>query len=124
REGVPGAGGLHDVVGASEEPEPGALAPVAGVLLAQHGIGGERIGVDGRRVEVEWLHRAPCNCLDCFGYHHGMADESKAESAEQELIARYFKPLATHPGAFGLVDDAAAIAPPAGLRLRRKARGG
>src|SRR5262249_59456608 len=32
-------------------------------------------------------------------------------------IARYFKPLATHPGAFGLTDDAAAIAPPAGCDL-------
>ena len=35
-------------------------------------------------------------------------------SAEDRLIARYFKPLAKHPGAFGLADDAAAIAPPAG----------
>jgi thiamine-monophosphate kinase len=52
-----------------------------------------------------------------------MADESKAESAEQELIARYFKPLATHPGAFGLVDDAAAIAPPAGCDLVLKTDG-
>jgi thiamine-monophosphate kinase len=33
-------------------------------------------------------------------------------SAEDRLIARYFAPLATHPGAFGLTDDAAAIAPP------------
>ena len=38
-----------------------------------------------------------------------MADEP---SAEDRLIARYFAPLATHPGAFGLTDDAAAIAPP------------
>jgi thiamine-monophosphate kinase len=30
-------------------------------------------------------------------------------SGEDELIARYFKPLATDPGAFGLVDDAAVI---------------
>lgn len=30
-------------------------------------------------------------------------------SAEDSLIARYFKPLATHPGAFGLVDDAAVL---------------
>ena len=52
-----------------------------------------------------------------------MADGSKAESAEQELIARYFKPLATHPGAFGLVDDAAAIAPPAGCDLVLKTDG-
>lgn len=30
-------------------------------------------------------------------------------SAEDTLIARYFKPLATDPGAFGLVDDAAIL---------------
>lgn len=33
-------------------------------------------------------------------------------SAEQRLIARYFRPLATHPGALGLADDAASLAPP------------
>lgn len=33
------------------------------------------------------------------------------ESAEERLIGRYFRPLATHPGAFGLTDDAAAITP-------------
>jgi thiamine-monophosphate kinase len=38
-------------------------------------------------------------------------------SAEQRLIARYFRPLASHPGAFGLADDAAAISPPAGYDL-------
>src|ERR1700704_1238143 len=30
-------------------------------------------------------------------------------SAEDSLIARYFKPLATDPGAFDLVDDAAIL---------------
>ena len=40
--------------------------------------------------------------------------QDDAESAEERLIARYFRPLATHPGAFGLGDDAAALAPPAG----------
>ncbi|MGY3420744.1 thiamine monophosphate kinase [Bradyrhizobium sp. F1.13.4] len=30
-------------------------------------------------------------------------------SAEDSLIARYFKPLATDPGALGLVDDAAIL---------------
>ena len=39
------------------------------------------------------------------------------QSAEDRLIARYFKPLAKHRGAFGLQDDAAAIAPPAGCDL-------
>jgi thiamine-monophosphate kinase len=38
-------------------------------------------------------------------------------SAEDRLIARYFAPLATHPGAFGLADDAAVIAPPPGRDL-------
>ena len=39
---------------------------------------------------------------------------SSQESAEDRLIARYFRPLAKHPGALGLVDDAAVIAPPPG----------
>jgi thiamine-monophosphate kinase len=40
---------------------------------------------------------------------------SKAdESAEERLIARYFRPLATVPGALGLADDAAVIEPPPG----------
>jgi len=39
------------------------------------------------------------------------------ESAEDRLIARYFRPLAVAPGAFGLVDDAAALTPPAGCDL-------
>ncbi len=44
-------------------------------------------------------------------------------SAEQRLIARYFRPLATSPGAFGLADDAAIIAPPAGCDLVLKTDG-
>jgi thiamine-monophosphate kinase len=38
-------------------------------------------------------------------------------SAEDRLIATYFRPIATHPGALGLADDAAAIAPPPGCDL-------
>jgi thiamine-monophosphate kinase len=38
-------------------------------------------------------------------------------SAEERLIARYFRPLATSPGAFGLGDDAAALTPPPGCDL-------
>jgi thiamine-monophosphate kinase len=34
-------------------------------------------------------------------------------SAEDRLIARYFRPLATDPGAFGLCDDAAVLSVPA-----------
>ncbi len=46
-----------------------------------------------------------------------MTKKQTVTSGEERLIARYFRPLATHPGAFGLVDDAAAIAPPAGCDL-------
>jgi thiamine-monophosphate kinase len=38
-------------------------------------------------------------------------------SAEQRLIARYFRPLATLPGAFGLGDVAAVLTPPPGCDL-------
>jgi thiamine-monophosphate kinase len=38
-------------------------------------------------------------------------------SAEDHMIARFFAPLATHPGALGLTDDCAVIAPPDGCDL-------
>ena len=38
-------------------------------------------------------------------------------SAEDRLIARFFGPIATHPGALGLSDDAAFIKPPSGCDL-------
>ena len=38
-----------------------------------------------------------------------MTDRQQAPSGEDSLIARYFRPLATDPGAFGLVDDAAIL---------------
>jgi len=38
-------------------------------------------------------------------------------SAEDRLIARFFKPLATHPGALNLSDDAAFLTPPPGCDL-------
>jgi thiamine-monophosphate kinase len=48
-----------------------------------------------------------------------MAQEPPADepSAEDRLIVRYFAPLATSPGALGLTDDAAVIAPPPGCDL-------
>jgi len=46
-----------------------------------------------------------------------------AGSAEDRLIARYFKPLARHPGTFGFSDDASAITPPAGHDLVPKTDG-
>ncbi len=42
---------------------------------------------------------------------------TKAESGEDLLIGRYFKPIARHPGALGLLDDAARLVPPAGHEL-------
>src|SRR3981189_3502367 len=38
-----------------------------------------------------------------------MPDRSNNPSGEDSLIARYFKPLATDPGAFNLGDDAAIL---------------
>jgi thiamine-monophosphate kinase len=59
---------------------------------------------------------------------HGDAPEPAAgapagASAEDRLIATYFRPIATHPGAFGLADDAAAVAPPPGCDLVLKTDG-
>jgi len=43
---------------------------------------------------------------------------SKREgSGEDRLIARHFRPLAKHPGALGLADDAAVLTPPPGCDL-------
>src|SRR5882757_252962 len=38
-----------------------------------------------------------------------MTDRQSNLSGEDSLIARYFRPLATDPGAFGLLDDAAIL---------------
>jgi thiamine-monophosphate kinase len=38
-----------------------------------------------------------------------MTDSNKPASGEDSLIARYFRPVATDPGAFGLGDDAAIL---------------
>lgn len=45
------------------------------------------------------------------------SDQQSAESAEERLIARYFRPLAKHPGALELADDAAILTPPPGCDL-------
>jgi thiamine-monophosphate kinase len=52
-----------------------------------------------------------------------MPKQRAAGSAEDRLIARYFRPLAKHPGAFALLDDAAVIAPPAGCDIVLKTDG-
>src|SRR5271166_77617 len=62
------------------------------------------------------------------GYHARPGDammpgERAAESGEDRLIARYFKPLAKHPGALALLDDAAVLDPPAGCDLVLKTDG-
>jgi thiamine-monophosphate kinase len=51
------------------------------------------------------------------------AMSSSTESAEDRLIARYFRPLATAPGALGLADDAAVLTPPPGCDLVLKTDG-
>jgi thiamine-monophosphate kinase len=43
--------------------------------------------------------------------------EPEPQSGEDRLIARYFRPLATHPGALALSDDAATFTPPAGADM-------
>jgi thiamine-monophosphate kinase len=43
--------------------------------------------------------------------------KSPVESGEERLIANYFRPLARHPGALGLNDDAAVLTPPQGCDL-------
>ncbi len=48
-------------------------------------------------------------------------DADQQGSAEDLLIARYFRPLARDPGAFALTDDAAVLSPPAGCDLVLKA---
>jgi len=41
----------------------------------------------------------------------------RTPSGEDEIIARYFRPLAKHPAALGLIDDCAALTPAAGSDL-------
>jgi thiamine-monophosphate kinase len=43
--------------------------------------------------------------------------EPEPQSGEDRLIARFFRPLATHPGALALIDDAATFMPPAGADI-------
>jgi thiamine-monophosphate kinase len=50
------------------------------------------------------------------GYRPRMT-EKPDESGEDRLITRYFLPLARHPAALGLIDDAAALTPPPGCDL-------
>ena len=40
-----------------------------------------------------------------------------AQSGEERIIGRFFRPLAKHPGALGFADDAALLVPPAGHEL-------
>jgi thiamine-monophosphate kinase len=43
--------------------------------------------------------------------------DEKKQSGEDRLVARFFRPLARHPGALGLLDDAATLTPPDGCDL-------
>lgn len=46
-----------------------------------------------------------------------MSKGASEGSGEDRLIARHFRPLAKHPGALGLADDAAVLTPPPGCDL-------
>jgi len=46
-----------------------------------------------------------------------MTRRAAGQSGEDEIIARYFRPLAKHPAAYGLIDDCAALPVPAGSDL-------
>jgi thiamine-monophosphate kinase len=46
-----------------------------------------------------------------------MKTPRSAATGEERLIARHFRPLATHPGALGLIDDAAVLSVPAASEL-------
>ena len=46
-----------------------------------------------------------------------MNEKRQAPSGEERLIGRLFRPIAKHPGALGLMDDAARITPSAGHDL-------
>src|SRR4051812_11210452 len=62
----------------------------------------------------------PASCARASSKRRGdvMAKRRKPqESGEDRLISRYFKPLARHPGALGLTDDAAVLGAPAGHQL-------
>ena len=53
----------------------------------------------------------------------GEDDFANEPSGEERLIGRYFRPLATTPGAFALGDDAAVLTPPPGCDLVLSADG-
>ncbi|MCC6947550.1 MAG: thiamine-phosphate kinase [Bradyrhizobiaceae bacterium] len=46
-----------------------------------------------------------------------MSSRQDGRSGEDRLIDRFFRPIAKHPGALGLVDDAAFLTPPEGSDL-------
>jgi thiamine-monophosphate kinase len=46
-----------------------------------------------------------------------MTRRAAGQTGEDEIIARYFRPLAKHPAAFGLIDDCAALPVPPGSDL-------
>src|SRR6516162_5859600 len=70
-EGFPIARRLHDVVVAGEDPELAAVAPVAGILLAQDFVVRKGIGIDFRRIEIECFHHAAREILLSFGFGQG-----------------------------------------------------
>src|SRR5262245_54690232 len=65
------------------------------------------------------ISRAAQCGLQCYVVATGEENMRRAvnQSGEDEIIARYFRPLAKHPAALGLIDDCAALTPPPGSDL-------
>ena len=75
----------------------------------------EYVDVTHAFVEKEkvWAWSTPCSTRSraSSAPTSSRVASGKPASGEDSLIARYFRPLATDPGAFGLDDDAAALKP-------------
>src|SRR3974377_524804 len=68
-------------------------------------------------------HRPARVCMSNLRPAEKPAQGSARPSPQDPPIPPYFRPIATHPGAFDLTDDAAAIAPPPGCDLVLKTDG-
>jgi thiamine-monophosphate kinase len=64
---------------------------------------------------ISW--RGSCAGMSSARRGDGVAKREVKTSGEDRLIARHFRPIARHPGALGLTDDAALLTPPPGSAL-------
>src|ERR1700754_399955 len=66
-----------------------------------------------KRTRPAWSTPCSTRLRASFAPTSSRVASAKPASGEDSLIARYFRPLATDPGAFGLTDDAATLKPSA-----------